>query len=123
MFAPLSLDLGLHLLAHTYPAKNQNRQLKDMEAKIVGCKEAFSKEVALLKSQLEEEWEAGRRDKEERRKITKKVREIVTYTGERSRTSDVIWMEEKLKRVLGIGETRGSANLVVSLFPLDVETN
>lgn len=44
-----------------------------MEAKIVGCKEAFSKEVALLKSQLEDEWEAGRRDKEERRKITKKV--------------------------------------------------
>lgn len=44
-----------------------------MEATINSCKEAFSKEVALLNLQLEEEWETGRRDKEERRKITKKA--------------------------------------------------
>ncbi|CAM9614464.1 unnamed protein product, partial [Ectocarpus sp. 12 AP-2014] len=47
--------------------------LKDMEAKIAGCKDAFNEEIALLNSQLEEEWETGRRDKEERRKITKKA--------------------------------------------------
>lgn len=44
-----------------------------MEAKIAGCKDAFNEEMALLNSQLEEEWETGRRDKEERRKITKKA--------------------------------------------------
>ncbi|CAM9615931.1 unnamed protein product, partial [Ectocarpus sp. 4 AP-2014] len=47
--------------------------LKDMEAKIAGCKDAFNEEIALLNSQLEEEWETGRQDKEERRKITKKA--------------------------------------------------
>ncbi|CAN0156276.1 unnamed protein product, partial [Ectocarpus sp. 12 AP-2014] len=47
--------------------------LKDMEAKIAGCKDAFNEDIALLNSQLEEEWETGRRDKEERRKITKKA--------------------------------------------------
>ncbi|CAN0050906.1 unnamed protein product, partial [Ectocarpus fasciculatus] len=47
--------------------------LKDMEAKVAGCKDAFNEEMALLNSQLEEEWETGRRDKEERRKITKKA--------------------------------------------------
>lgn len=44
-----------------------------MEAKIASCKDAFGKEVVLMNQQLEEEWETGRRDKEERRKITKKV--------------------------------------------------
>lgn len=44
-----------------------------MEAKIAGCKDAFNEEMDLLNSQLEEEWETGRRDKEERRKITKKA--------------------------------------------------
>lgn len=48
-----------------------------MEAKITGCKDAFHVEVALLSTQLEEEWETGRRDKEERRKTTKKVGESV----------------------------------------------
>ncbi|CAM9962843.1 unnamed protein product, partial [Ectocarpus sp. 8 AP-2014] len=47
--------------------------LKDMEAKIDGCKDAFNEEMALLNSQLEEECETGRRDQEERRKITKKA--------------------------------------------------
>lgn len=49
-------------------------KLRDMEAKIASCKDAFSNEVVLLNQQLEEEWETGRRDKEERRKVTKKVR-------------------------------------------------
>lgn len=44
-----------------------------MEATIKSCKDTFANEVALLNRQLEEEWETGRRDKEERRKITKKV--------------------------------------------------
>lgn len=48
-------------------------QLTDMEARIASCKDAFSSEVILMNQQLEEEWETGRRDKEERRKITKKV--------------------------------------------------
>lgn len=44
-----------------------------MEAQITDCKDTFNVEVSLLNTQLEEEWETGRRDKEERRKITKKV--------------------------------------------------
>ena len=39
----------------------------------MGCKDVFGSEVALMSQQLEEELETGRRDKEERRKQTKKV--------------------------------------------------
>lgn len=48
-------------------------QLRDLEARLAGCKEASRKEVALLNLQIEQEWETGRKDKEERIKITRKV--------------------------------------------------
>lgn len=52
-----------------------------MEAKITGCKDALSSEVVLMNQQLEEELETGRRDKEERRKLTKKVVVSVGLSG------------------------------------------
>eukprot|EP00903_Cladosiphon_okamuranus_P020041 g18408.t1 len=52
--------------------------LRDMEAKIAGFKDALSSEVVLMNQQLEEELEMGRRDKAERRKLTKKAAAMAT---------------------------------------------
>ncbi|CAM9499246.1 unnamed protein product [Scytosiphon promiscuus] len=72
------------------------QKLKDMEAKIAGCKDALNVEVALLNSQLEEEWETGRRDKEERRKVTKKAAAKATQEQLGPRTKHRIAQNKKM---------------------------
>eukprot|EP00752_Nemacystus_decipiens_P013317 g11795.t2 len=70
--------------------------LRDMEAKIASCNEAFSDELVLMNQQLEEEWETGRRDKEERRKITKKAAAKATQEQLGPRTKIRIAQNKKM---------------------------
>ncbi|CAM9197469.1 unnamed protein product [Hapterophycus canaliculatus] len=72
------------------------QRLKEMEGKITGCKDAFNIEVTLLNNQLEEEWETGRRDKEERRKITKKAAAKATQEQLGPRTKHRIAQNKKM---------------------------